>query len=217
MDWSNGCIRIKPLSHEEKDKDGFINLSGLKLPDTTHTWVNWSMNLKECMAICLSDCSCTANTNSDISGEGSGCAIWYGDLIDLRHSPNGGQDLFIQMPRSELGNADNKMRTVTVVAVIGGVSGMLLLGFFICRRGSREEDLELPLFSLSSLTAATQNFSPYNKLGEGGFGPVYRGRLEDGQEIAVKRLSISSKQGVQKRNCWFMSICPTMPRLVHFW
>ena len=38
----------------------------------------------------------------------------------------------------------------------------------------QEEDLELPLFSLSSILAATQNFSMENKLGEGGFGPVYR-------------------------------------------
>ena len=37
-----------------------------------------------------------------------------------------------------------------------------------------EEDLELPLFSLPSITAATENFSLSNKLGEGGFGPVYR-------------------------------------------
>ncbi|GMN65096.1 hypothetical protein TIFTF001_034166 [Ficus carica] len=211
MDWSKGCVRINPLSCKEKDKDGFIKFSGLKLPDTTHTWVNKSMNLKDCRAICLSNCSCMAYTNTDIRGEGSGCAIWYGDLIDLRQSPNGGQDLFFRMPRSELdGKADNMIRIVMVVAIIGGVSVTLLLGFCICWRGSKdrneelsqnggeEEDLELPLLSLPSITAATENFSLSNKLGEGGFGPVYRGRLEDGQEIAVKRLSISSEQGVEE-------------------
>ncbi|GMN27405.1 hypothetical protein TIFTF001_044113 [Ficus carica] len=69
----------------------------------------------------------------------------------------------------------------------------------ISQNGDEEEDLELPLFSLSSLTAATENFSWQNKLGEGGFGAVYRGRLEDGQEIAVKRLSISSGQGGEEK------------------
>ncbi|GMN67171.1 hypothetical protein TIFTF001_036234 [Ficus carica] len=197
MDWSKGCTRINPLSCKEKNKDGFIKISRLKLPDTTHTWVNKSMNIEECRAICLSDCSCTAYTNSDIRGKGSGCAIWYGDLIDLRQSPIGGQDLFIRMPRSELDRNEA-----------------------LSENGGEEEDLELPLFSLSSITAATANFSLYNKLGEGGFGPVYRStapqdvkmlrtknlhkmwhmmfKLEDGQEIAVKRLSISSEQGVEE-------------------
>lgn len=37
-----------------------------------------------------------------------------------------------------------------------------------------KEDLELPLFDLSKITRATNNFSDDNKLGEGGFGPVYK-------------------------------------------
>ncbi|KAM0063417.1 putative protein kinase RLK-Pelle-DLSV family [Helianthus debilis subsp. tardiflorus] len=60
------------------------------------------------------------------------------------------------------------------------------------------EDLELPLFSLSTILHATNNFSFNNKLGEGGFGPVYKGVLEDGQEIAVKRLAKTSTQGLHE-------------------
>lgn len=37
-----------------------------------------------------------------------------------------------------------------------------------------EEDLELPVFDLTLIINATHNFSNDNKLGEGGFGPVYR-------------------------------------------
>nr|CAB3464859.1 unnamed protein product [Digitaria exilis] len=51
-------------------------------------------------------------------------------------------------------------------------------------------------YDLSTLRAATDNFSEANKLGQGGFGPVYKGMLENGQEIAVKRLSEISKQGL---------------------
>ncbi|RWW43258.1 hypothetical protein BHE74_00051123, partial [Ensete ventricosum] len=40
------------------------------------------------------------------------------------------------------------------------------------------------------------NFSAENKLGEGGFGPVYKGQLREGQDIAVKRLSARSGQGL---------------------
>ncbi|KAJ7981664.1 receptor kinase 1 [Quillaja saponaria] len=92
----------------------------------------------------------------------------------------------------------------------------------------QEEDLELPLYGLSKIARATGNFSINNKLGEGGFGPVYmvnflydnlrsiktkntsqlklhcllaivefQGTL-DGRDIAVKRLSKSSGQGIKE-------------------
>ncbi|XP_074319266.1 putative LRR receptor-like serine/threonine-protein kinase At1g53440 [Silene latifolia] len=50
-------------------------------------------------------------------------------------------------------------------------------------------------FSLKQIKAATDNFSIRNKIGEGGFGPVYKGVLPDGKVIAVKQLSSKSKQG----------------------
>ncbi|KAK9947382.1 hypothetical protein M0R45_003011 [Rubus argutus] len=53
----------------------------------------------------------------------------------------------------------------------------------------------LQVFSFSNIQAATNNFSSENKLGEGGFGPVYKGKLKGGQEMAVKRLSKTSTQG----------------------
>ncbi|CAN6170050.1 unnamed protein product [Urochloa humidicola] len=54
---------------------------------------------------------------------------------------------------------------------------------------------DLPLMDLASILAATDNFSKANQLGEGGFGPVYKGVLSCGSEIAVKRLSARSRQG----------------------
>ncbi|KAJ4718601.1 Receptor-like serine/threonine-protein kinase [Melia azedarach] len=66
-----------------------------------------------------------------------------------------------------------------------------------CGRG-RKKEVELPLFSFSSVSAATNNFSDTNKLGEGGFGPVYKGVLLKGDEIAVKRLSGTSGQGLEE-------------------
>ncbi|KAJ0983256.1 hypothetical protein J5N97_011511 [Dioscorea zingiberensis] len=58
------------------------------------------------------------------------------------------------------------------------------------------ESGESRLFDLNDLKEATDNFSDANMLGEGGFGPVYKGALKDGQEIAVKRLSRTSGQGM---------------------
>ncbi|XP_020589870.1 cysteine-rich receptor-like protein kinase 10 isoform X2 [Phalaenopsis equestris] len=59
-------------------------------------------------------------------------------------------------------------------------------------------NFESILFDLPTLKVATKNFSELNKLGEGGFGSVYKGVLQDGREIAVKRLSTGSRQGLQE-------------------
>ncbi|OMO92551.1 hypothetical protein COLO4_17487 [Corchorus olitorius] len=56
-------------------------------------------------------------------------------------------------------------------------------------------DLQTGYFSLKQIKAATNNFDSANKIGEGGFGPVYKGVLSDGTVIAVKQLSSKSKQG----------------------
>ncbi|XAR54740.1 Non-specific serine/threonine protein kinase [Bertholletia excelsa] len=58
------------------------------------------------------------------------------------------------------------------------------------------ENHDLKVLSFASIVEATSNFIKENKLGEGGFGPVHKGKLQDGREIAVKRLSRSSGQGL---------------------
>ncbi|CAI9087669.1 OLC1v1021801C2 [Oldenlandia corymbosa var. corymbosa] len=64
--------------------------------------------------------------------------------------------------------------------------------------GQQGSGTELALFSFSSVVAATNNFSDRNKLGQGGFGLVYKGELPGGQNIAVKRLSGKSGQGLEE-------------------
>ncbi|XP_030518488.2 G-type lectin S-receptor-like serine/threonine-protein kinase At1g11300 [Rhodamnia argentea] len=54
------------------------------------------------------------------------------------------------------------------------------------------------VFDFNNIVAATDNFSMANKLGQGGFGPVYKGKLKDGKEVAVKRLFSSSGQGIEE-------------------
>lgn len=61
-----------------------------------------------------------------------------------------------------------------------------------------EKGLDLPFYDLESIRVATGNFSDENKLGQGGYGPVYKGKLPSGQEIAVKRLSRVSGQGLKE-------------------
>lgn len=70
---------------------------------------------------------------------------------------------------------------------------------------------ELPLFEFEILVTATNSFQPSNKLGQGGFGLVYKGKLQDGQEIAVKRLSQTSGQGMEE----FMNEVVVISKLQH--
>ncbi|CAL5408445.1 unnamed protein product [Camellia sinensis] len=57
---------------------------------------------------------------------------------------------------------------------------------------------DFPSFQLDIILVATEYFSEKNKLGEGGFGPVYKGTLPGDREIAVKRLSRTSGQGLKE-------------------
>ncbi|KAM3748545.1 hypothetical protein ACB098_05G117600 [Castanea mollissima] len=102
---------------------------------------------------------------------------------------------------------DGKMK---ISIVVGAVVVVLLLIFMIlgilwwkgCLGGkkSRENelkglDLQTGYFTYRQIKAATNNFNAANKLGEGGFGSVYKGILSDGTVIAVKQLSSKSRQG----------------------
>jgi hypothetical protein len=103
LDWSDGCVRRTPL--ECNGRDGFLKLTWVKLPDTSSSWYNKSMSLKECKGMCLKNCNCTAYASLDVRGGGSGCVLWFGSLIDTREysDAEGGQDLYIKMATSELG------------------------------------------------------------------------------------------------------------------
>lgn len=91
--------------------------------------------------------------------------------------------------------------------VLASVVVVLIVLFALWKKGilggkNNEEELELRAldlqtghFRLRQIKAATNNFDPANKIGEGGFGPVYKGVLSDGAVIAVKQLSSKSKQG----------------------
>ena len=95
MDWSQGCVRPKPLSCEEIDyMDHFVKYVGLKVPDTTYTWLDENINLEECRLKCFNNCSCMAFANSDIRGGGRCLSskgrryTWVSHCISRRYGGN---------------------------------------------------------------------------------------------------------------------------------
>ncbi|CAK8535416.1 unnamed protein product [Lathyrus sativus] len=66
---------------------------------------------------------------------------------------------------------------------------------------------DIKVFSYASILEATMDFSPKNKLGQGGYGPVYKGILATGQQVAVKRLSKTSGQGIIEFKNELVLIC----------
>ncbi|KAJ9540868.1 hypothetical protein OSB04_027374 [Centaurea solstitialis] len=214
-DWSNGCKHGKFMTSE--NGNNFKKFSNLKLPDLQGlSWSNLTMSLEECKSACNDTTNCTAYANIDIRGAGSGCLIWLDELMDIREAQpedNSGQDIYIRMQKPDIirDEKKKKKKKLPLKVIFSTVFSVLLLSFalilYAWRKKShlkgkafvnedQKQDWELPLFSFSEIVKATDNFSINNKLGEGGFGAVYKGVVEEGGEIAVKRLSKTSSQGL---------------------
>lgn len=221
-DWSSGCVkrsllqceRIKNGSTKAGKMDGFVKLETVKVPN----YAIWSSSSEDkCQEQCLSNCSCAAYAYD----AGVGCMYWSGNLTDVRQFTNGGTTLYVRLAHTEL-EGKRDLRAIIVIAVVVATLIFSIGTFFAWkkskkRRGKDGEQFsaapsenmlgenlskvnlqELVLYKVEELAAATGNFSDANKLGEGGFGAVYRGRLLNGKEIAVKRLSRASGQGLQE-------------------
>ncbi|XP_028107449.1 cysteine-rich receptor-like protein kinase 10 isoform X1 [Camellia sinensis] len=98
---------------------------------------------------------------------------------------------------------------IAIIVPVGASVLLFIIGFCFLRRKAKtkrddtKDDSalnEIPTveslqYDFGTIQAATNNFSDDNKIGEGGFGHVYKGKLINGEEIAVKRLSQNSGQG----------------------
>ncbi|CAL4947094.1 unnamed protein product [Urochloa decumbens] len=216
QNFREGCTRQIPL---QCNGDMFIDMPGMQLP---HNREKLSvMESSECQLACLRNCSCTAYAHSVLDG----CSLCYGNLTNLQDGYNGSavSTLYLRVAASELQSGSSSGRKILWIAgVLPSVAILIfcLILFIWIRRSknkgkgkqdghhslvtsdtiklweSEETGSHFTTFSFSVIKNATDNFSTENKLGEGGFGPVYKGNLPDGQEIAVKRLAANSGQGL---------------------
>ncbi|RCV27661.1 hypothetical protein SETIT_5G342300v2 [Setaria italica] len=209
-----GCTRQTPL---QCYGDRFIDMPGMRLPDNREKLSFMGDN--ECQSACMIDCNCTAYSVLD------GCSLWHGDLTNLQEGYNGSGvgTLYLRVAASELESIRSSGHKILWIAgVLPSVAFLIfcIILFIWIRRSknkgkgkqdghhslmttdtiklweSEETGSQFMIFSFSKITDATDNFSTESKLGEGGFGPVYKGNLPDGQEIAVKRLAANSGQGL---------------------
>ncbi|KAJ1267921.1 hypothetical protein BS78_07G095900 [Paspalum vaginatum] len=171
---------------------------------------------------CLNDS--VANLQTCCSGHQGGLVDAYNCYLRMEIYPYydlalDGPPLIAPAPSSIISDErqGNKGVDTTILAAALSVGTVLaatvMVGFLLYRRKvnrrktppdnnwNEEDDIEyveLDQLNLSVLRAATNNFCEENKLGEGGFGEVFKGTLQDKKEIAVKRLSQNSSQGFQE-------------------
>ncbi|XP_030971339.1 G-type lectin S-receptor-like serine/threonine-protein kinase At1g11330 isoform X1 [Quercus lobata] len=231
--WTSGCIRRAPLqcqrvnnSGEEGRADGFLKLKMIKVPYFMERSYG---SIDGCRKQCLKNNDCVAYAH-DV---GIGCMSWSRNLIDLRKLSIRGSDIYIRLAYSEFAK-ERRLKVIIRISMIIGAIAILSTAYYFWRwtakirefaserkNKSRESLLfdylddvklhDLPIFSLEEVATATNNFHVANMLGRGGFGPVYKGKLQDGQEIAVKRLSKSSGQGLEE----FMNEVMVISKLQH--
>ncbi|PRQ57797.1 putative protein kinase RLK-Pelle-DLSV family [Rosa chinensis] len=225
-DWTGGCVRKTELFCERKKKksvplqgkqddndDGFWKIIRAKVPDY-HQFIT-SLDLQDkfsdCKIQCLNNCSCLAFALVN----NIGCLIWSKDLIDIQKFSKGGVDIYIRLARRELGDG-KPIKLIASLTAIGLTIILVATVFGLHRlRANQKESIptsrdtlrkyigkhdpsELLIYDFDTILTATDNFNITNKLGQGGFGPVYKGMLQDGKEVAVKRLSSSSGQGIEE-------------------
>ncbi|KAK8464375.1 hypothetical protein PHAVU_011G194300 [Phaseolus vulgaris] len=148
--------------------------------------------------------------------------VWSGSCL-IRYDDHMFYLLNTQQPSAPAPNAQDKQegnkRSKTLIitfSVIGPIIVLCLSLYCFWHRKRLIKGLPLPSFRkiqseemwntdlpripLITILQSTDNFSEASKLGEGGFGPVYKGTLRDGKQIAVKRLSKFSGQGSEEFN-----------------
>ncbi|XP_030923054.1 cysteine-rich receptor-like protein kinase 26 [Quercus lobata] len=100
-------------------------------------------------------------------------------------------------PKTRRENSSTSHLVIFVVVPIAGLMTVITLAWAILQKKKSKQNvdnddatkrLEALKFNFNTIKAATNNFSNANKIGEGGFGSVYKARLPNGQEFAVKRL-----------------------------
>ncbi|XP_044334903.1 G-type lectin S-receptor-like serine/threonine-protein kinase B120 [Triticum aestivum] len=220
VNFSRGCRRKEDLKCG--GGDNFLTLRGMKIPDK-FVYVR-NRGIDQCRAECSRNCNCTAYAyanlqNGSTSDDVPRCLIWLGELVDTGKFRDG-ENLYLRLASSTVAKESNVLKIALPDAVhelfvrnnidkklfLSGKRRIKKVKNKYARQHSKNsksielenETIELPYICFEDVVTATDNFSDYNMLGKGGFRKVYKGRLQGGYEVAVKRLSKSSGQGADE-------------------
>ncbi|CAL5364988.1 unnamed protein product [Camellia sinensis] len=159
------------------------------------------LSCQDCLTVASANIqSCPPNAEG--RAVDAGCFLRYSDTAFFADNQTTNISPFLG------GGGGSSKKNAIIGGVVGGGGGFLLIVAMILRhRLSRKSklaprgnilgasELQGPvIYSYKDLKSATKNFSEETKLGEGGFGDVYKGTLENGNIIAVKKLAISSSR-----------------------
>ncbi|XP_068336854.1 receptor-like serine/threonine-protein kinase SD1-8 [Pyrus communis] len=230
--YSGGCSRRTGVKCGNATGDGFLKVNSESFPDNRQ--YEGALSIESCRSACLNECQCTAYSY-DLNNK---CIICHGDVLNLHEveaNDGDGRTLYIRAAASDI-KGKRVIKPSLLIAIVVTIIGLIVLifGYFLWKKtmgkkrehkknhneskskfdvggGGGRDDAELPIFGLRAVVAATNNFAESNKLGEGGFGPVYKGILAENQEVAIKRLSKKSGQGHQE----FMNELKLIAKLQH--
>ncbi|XP_047063019.1 G-type lectin S-receptor-like serine/threonine-protein kinase B120 [Lolium rigidum] len=221
MNSSAGCRRTEALTCTKKSR--FVNITQMNIPNKFESLPNKSID--ECASKCSSNCLCTAyayakSSSNDALVDRSSCLVWAGELINTGKNSYYGEILHLRLADFPVKENTRLIKIVlpviacvlilTCIAIVTickykaskrqkkEIHKRLILGYLNSSNEIEGENVEFPFVSFEDIITATDNFSDSKHIGRGGFGKVYRGMLEGVKEVAIKRLSKDSGQGVEE-------------------
>uniref|UniRef100_A0A8R7RE02 non-specific serine/threonine protein kinase n=1 Tax=Triticum urartu TaxID=4572 RepID=A0A8R7RE02_TRIUA len=205
-----GCTPMIPISCEEIQHHRLFTLADISYFDNNCTVVN-AINEDDCKQACLKNCSCRAVMFSYYDQLGHGLCIWMTKIFSFRSLQQAELDATTFSNNSfaylkvQVSPSNSNKKKVMLGAALGAIATLVLLVILVALYLQRKRKYEykddetdfgqLPgmptRFSLEQLGECTEGFG--KKLGEGGFGSVFEGKLGE-ERVAVKRLE-GARQG----------------------
>jgi len=212
-DRTGGCLRNTPIDcitygSASNSTDKFYSMTCVSLSQTAQK-IEAAKSASDCAQACLDNCSCTAYSFSS-----SRCSIWHNELLNLRkrqcssEAPNSnGETIYLRLASKDMQSSEKHRSWLLIVVATGTI--VTAFGLFAFIRllviwrnktknsshihNSAQYSNGIVAFRYIDLQHATKNFS--DKLGEGGFGSVFKGFLNNSTAIAVKKLDHHAHHG----------------------